>query len=267
MFKNLIKKYSQLSKNTQIIIAFVINGIFVEILKIILLIQLGDPIAAVTYGTLFSYISAYIIQYKIYKIGNFFSKILVKYIGFTIIAILSIRILVNYLINLPSVQKYLEEEESESNKKTTEYCLMIAPVILFSIIQLFLNTKYIFIVSNKDNQYIFVFFIIAFIIYYLDTQNIFDPPKVKIEETQKTIEKTNDNNSNTINNINTDVNTNVNTNINTNVNNNDISNINDSVNIVKNNSNNKNNNKNIKTRNINNNIINSISIDTSKVRL
>ena len=113
----------------------------------------------------------------------------------------------------------------------------------------------------------FVFFIVAFIIYYLDTQNIFEPPEVKTEETQKTIEKNNDNNSNTINNINTDVNTNVNNNVNTNVNNNDISNINDSVNIVKNNSNNKNNNKNIKIRNINNNIINSISIDTSKVRL
>ena len=153
MFKNLIKKYSQLSKNAQIIIAFAINGIFVEIIKIILLIQLGDPIAAVTYGAIFSYMSAYVIQYKIYKIGNFFSKILVKYAGFTLIAILSIRILVNYLINLPSVQKYLEEEESESNKKTTEYCLMIAPAILFSIIQLFINPKYIFVVTNKDNQY------------------------------------------------------------------------------------------------------------------
>ena len=261
MFKNLIKKYSQLSKNTQIIIAFLINGIFVEILKIILLIQLKDPIAAVTYGTLFSYISAYIIQYKIYKIGNFFSKILIKYIGFTIIAILSIRILVNYLINLPSVQKYLEEEESESNKKTTEYCLMIAPVILFSIIQLFLNTKYIFIVTNKDNQYIIVFFIVAFIIYYLDTQNIFDPPKVKVEETQKTTGNKNDN-SNSNNNV---------SNSNNIYNNdNDTSNINDNVNVVKkNNSNNKNknNNKNIKTRNINNNIINSISIDSSQVSL
>ena len=265
MFKNLIKKYSQLPKNTQIIVAFVINGIFVEILKIILLIQLGDPIAAVTYGTLFSYMSAYVIQYKIYKIGNFFSKILVKYAGFTLIAILSIRILVNYLINLPSVQKYLAEEESESNKKTTEYCLMIAPVILFSIIQLFLNPKYIFIVTNKDNQYIFVLYSIAFIIYYLDTQNIFDPLKVEIEETQKTIEKKN-NNSN--DNSNANANNNVNNNANNNVNNNDISNINDSVNIVKNNSNYKNNNKNIKTRHIKkNNIINSISINTSKVRL
>ena len=145
--------------------------------------------------------------------------------GFTLIAVLSIRILVNYLINLPSVQKYLEEEESESNKKTTEYCLMITPVILFSIIQLFINPKYIFVVTNKDNQYIFVLYIVAFIIYYLDTQNIFDPPEVKIEETH---------------------------------NNND----------VKNHSNNQNNNKNIKTRHIkNNNNINSISIDTSKVRL
>ena len=147
MFKNLIQNYSKLSKNTQIIIAFVINGIFVEILKIILLIQLGDPVAAVTYGTLFSYISAYIIQYKIYKIGDFFSKILVKYIGFTLIAILFIRILVNYLLKLPSIQKYLAEEESESNKKLTEYCLMITPVILISIIQLFLNTKYIFVIT------------------------------------------------------------------------------------------------------------------------
>ena len=257
MFKNLIQNYSKLSKNTQIIIAFVINGIFVEILKIILLIQLGDPVAAVTYGTLFSYISAYIIQYKIYKIGDFFSKILVKYIGFTLIAILFIRILVNYLLKLPSIQKYLAEEESESNKKVTEYCLMITPVILISIIQLFLNTKYIFVISNKDNQYIFVFYMIAFIIYYLDTQNIFDLPKVKIEETQKIIEKTDNNNSNIRNNINT----NFNTNVNTNVNDKDIKN-------ESNNLNNKNNDKNIKNRHIkNNNIINTISIDTSKVRL
>ena len=150
MFKILFNKYKQLSQNNQIIIAFIINGILSEIIKIILLIHLGDPVAAVTYGTLFSYISAYIIQYKIYKIGNFFSKILVKYIGFTLIAILFIRILVNYLLKLPSIQKYLAEEESESKKKITEYCLMIAPVILISIIQLFLNTKYIFVVSEKD---------------------------------------------------------------------------------------------------------------------
>ena len=36
MFKNLIQKYSQLSKNTQIIIAFFINGVIIEIIKIII---------------------------------------------------------------------------------------------------------------------------------------------------------------------------------------------------------------------------------------
>lgn len=245
MFKILFNKYKQLSQNNQIIIAFIINGILSEIIKIILLIHLGDPVAAVTYGTLFSYISAYIIQYKIYKIGNFFSKILVKYIGFTLIAILFIRILVNYLLKLPSIQKYLAEEESESKKKITEYCLMIAPVILISIIQLFLNTKYIFVVSEKDNQYIFVFYIIAFIIYYLDNQNVFDLPKIKIEETEKTIEIINNNNNNNQKNSKNNVNNNVNDDVNNNVNNN------------------VNKNKMNKT----NNIITSISIDTSKVRL
>lgn len=247
MFKILFNKYKQLSQNNQIIIAFIINGILSEIIKIILLIHLGDPVAAVTYGTLFSYISAYIIQYKIYKIGNFFSKILVKYIGFTLIAILFIRILVNYLLKLPSIQKYLAEEESESKKKITEYCLMIAPVVLISIIQLFLNTKYIFVVSEKDNQYIFVFYIIAFIIYYLDTQNVFDLPKIKIEETQKTIEIINNNNNNNNNQKNSK--NNVNNNINNDVNNN------------------VNNNVNKNKMNKTNNIITSISIDTSKVRL
>ena len=247
MFKNLIQKYLQLSKNTQIIIAFLINGVIIEILKIILLIQLGDPVAAVTYGTTISYISAYIIQYKIYKIGNFFSKIFIKYIGFTIIAILFIRILVNYLLNLPSVQKYLAEEESESKKKMTEYCLMIAPVILISIIQLFLNTKYIFVISEKDDQYALIFFIIAFIIYYLDSQNLFIPPQSNIEET-KTKSTTIRNNSNNSNNTN-----------NTNNSNNNI--VLNSIDDNKNNENNEN--KKIVT-NINNSL-NSISIDTSKV--
>ena len=243
MFKNLIQKYLQLSKNTQIIIAFLINGVIIEILKIILLIQLGDPVAAVTYGTTISYISAYIIQYKIYKIGNFFSKILIKYIGFTIIAILFIRILVNYLLNIPSVQKYLAEEESESKKKITEYCLMIAPVILISIIQLFLNTKYIFVISEKDDQYALIFFIIAFIIYYLDSQNLFIPPQSNIEVTKSkstTIRNKSNNSNNSNNNL--------------------------VLNSIDDNKNNENNENNKIVTNINNSL-NSISIDTSKVRM
>ena len=243
MFKNLIQKYLQLSKNTQIIIAFLINGVIIEILKIILLIQLGDPVAAVTYGTTISYISAYIIQYKIYKIGNFFSKILIKYIGFTIIAILFIRILVNYLLNIPSVQKYLAEEESESKKKITEYCLMIAPVILISIIQLFLNTKYIFVISEKDDQYALIFFIIAFIIYYLDSQNLFIPPQSNIEVTKSkstTIRNKSNNSNNSNNNL--------------------------VLNSIDDNKNNENNQNNKIVTNINNSL-NSILIDTSKVRM
>lgn len=240
MFKNLINKYKQLSQNKQIIIAFMINGFIIEILKFILLIQLKDPVAAVTYGTTASYIIAYIIQYKVYKIGSFFSNILVKYIGFTLIAILSIRILVNYLLNLPSVQRYLAEEESESNKKTVQYLLMVSPVILFTLIQLLVNRKYIFIVSEKDNQYILILYSIAFTIYYLNSFDIFTPPKVDLEENKTTTEIINNNNNNqknSKNNVNNDINNDVNDDVNKN------------------------------KMNKTNNIITSISIDTSKVRL
>ena len=260
MFKNLLEKYSKLSKSNKVLCAFLINGIIIEIIKIILLIQLGDPVTAVTYGTIISYISSYIIQFKIYRIGDFFSKILIKYIGFTIIAILFIRILVNYLVNLPNIKRYLDNQKSELNKKILRYLIMITPVVLISFIQLFINTTYIFSISEKDNQYATIFYVIAFLIYYLNTLKLFNPPgyeddnkeeaaqnnKINNQNNQEVLVINNNNSTNSVNDVkdNIDVNVDINDNVNDN---NDVD-------------------VNIQQQKLNS-IVNSVSIDTSKIRI
>ena len=278
MFKNLLEKYSKLSDNNKILCAFFINGIIVEIIKIILLIQLGDPVSAVTYGTIFSYITSYIIQFKIYKIGNFFSKILVKYIGFTLIAILFIRILVNYLVNLQNIKNYISNQKSEFNKKILGYLIMIAPVVLISFIQLFINTKYIFSITEKDNQYATIFYVIAFLIYYLNTLKLFDPPgydddkeetqnnEINNQNNQEVLVINNNNSTNSVNNVKYNVKDNVDDDVDVDVDDDVDVDVDDDINDDINDNVNDSVNSNIQQQKLNN-IVNSVSIDTSKIRI